>query len=100
MENKSKNAQPKKVLSRNRNKNKNRTLQNRAKERELAKREKAMRLAREVEEAVEELSVDGESLRADVLVVPDENLSYWKYYRWWYAWTRGHYTSDAIGRRG
>lgn len=71
MENKSKNAQPKKVLSRNRNKNKNRTLQNRAKERELAKREKAMRLAREVEEAVEELSVDGESLRADVLVVPD-----------------------------
>lgn len=46
MENKSKNAQPKKVLSRNRNKNKNRTLQNRAKERELAKREKAMQFSK------------------------------------------------------
>lgn len=75
VEKQNKGAQPKKVLSRNRNKNKNKTLQNKVKERELAKKEKAMRLAKEVEEAVEEVSVDVSTVRDDVVVVPDREVA-------------------------
>lgn len=74
MEKQNSSTQPKKVLSRNRNKNKNKTLQNRAKEREVAKKEKAMRLAKEVEDAVEEVSVDIEAIRDEVVVVPDREV--------------------------
>lgn len=62
------------MLSRNRNKNKNKTLQNKAKERSIAKKEKAMRIAKEVEDAVEEVSVEVAIVRDDVVVVPDREV--------------------------
>lgn len=71
MEKQNRETKPKKVLSRNRNKNKNKTMQNKAKERQLAKKEKSMRLAKEVEDVVEDVAIEAEALRDDVVVVPD-----------------------------
>lgn len=71
MEKNKKASSGQKVVSRNRNKNKNKTLQNKVKEREIAKKEKARRLAEEVENAVEEVVIDDVVIRDDIVVVPD-----------------------------
>lgn len=71
MEKQNRETKSKKVLSRNRNKNKNKTMQNKIKERQLAKKEKSMRLAKEVEAVVEDVAIETEVLRDEVIVVPD-----------------------------
>lgn len=74
MEKNKKDMTTQKVTSRNRNKNKNKTLQNRVKEREIAKKEKAKKLAEEVEKAVESVEIEEVALRDDIVVVPDRKV--------------------------
>lgn len=74
MEKNKKEVATQKVASRNRNKNKNKTLQNKVKEREIAKKEKARRLAEEVERAVETVEIEDVAVRDNIVVVPDRKV--------------------------